>query len=242
MHKANTKKAAIAKQTKPAPKKAPTKQPKRALKTKKVKQVTKSTTPVLKSPSPSTFNLFNPRRAFGADVPNNKPNNIKPPSQMTNEELEQYNNLLPSTTLTDQWDEQLDRLDADLEAEEQTMSSEVEEYIHEHGETPTLWSSPAAIQYNIFNDDPQFEVSKRLIGPPGTIEEPTMVFSPKPYRIVGCVGTLEVPHPLGWFSMEGYLKHMCPSCGQIFQLTNNPDDCDFSYVDKVDNMKHFVGH
>lgn len=112
----------------------------------------------------------------------------------------------------------------------------------EFGESYASLVGPAQVQYNIFVEDPQFTVSKRLIGPPGTMEFPTMVYSPKPYRIVGCNGTVDNPHVIGWFSMEGYLKHMCPSCGQIFQLTNNPDDIDLTYTEKVDNMQHFLGH
>ena len=122
------------------------------------------------------------------------------------------------------------------------VNVEAENDAYDFTSNATNHIGPAAIQYNIFNEDTQFPVSKRLIGPPGTMEEPTMVFSPKPYRTVGCVGTVDNPHPLGWFSMEGYLKHMCPSCGQIFQLTNDSDECDFSYVDKVNNMSHFTGH
>jgi len=97
----------------------------------------------------------------------------------------------------------------------------------------------AETQYSIFNPDPQLTVSKRLVGPFGTMESPTKVFSPKPYRIVGCVGPHDNDHELMWFSMEGYLKHMCPHCGQIFQLTTNPDEVCTDYIPKVDNMAHF---
>eukprot|EP00461_Guttulinopsis_vulgaris_P001852 UN01853 len=114
--------------------------------------------------------------------------------------------------------------------------------VHEFGATETNHYGPAAVQYNIFNRDSEFPVTKRIIGVPGTMEEPTMVFSPKPYRIVGCVGTVEAPHPLGWFSMEGYLKHMCPNCGQIFQLTNDPEQQEDKYLEPRDNMAHFLGH
>jgi hypothetical protein len=220
-------------------KKAPVKQSKRTLKTKKA--ALKATAPPKQQQEinivNSALSLQIQRRRFGAG-----PNNLKLPTQLNNEEAEKYNTMLPSSSATEQWEEQLDRVQADVDADDASLSTEVEEYIQEHGATPNFWSSPAAVQYNIFNEDPQFEVSKRLIGPPGTMAEPTMVFSPKPYRIVGCVGTLQVPHPLSWFSMEGYLKHMCPDCGQIFQLTNNPDECDFSYTDKVDKMAHFTGH
>lgn len=193
--------------------KAPVKQPKRAIKTAKK---------VVKKP-------LKQLRGFA---------NLKTPDQLTPEELAKYNQAMPSSAITEGWEAQLDQLNNDVL--DQTLSTEVEEYLLEHGDTPNLWSAPAAVQYNIFRDDPQFEISKRLIGPAGTIEDPTMVFTPKPYRIVGCVGTLDNPHPLNWFSMEGYIKHLCPDCGQIFQLTNNPDDCDFSYNDKVDNMSHFA--
>jgi hypothetical protein len=217
---------------------------------KAVKKASKKVQPVKKvqkramktTAKPLQTSLFTPLRRKLSSSPNNGPNNIKFPHNLTYEDFENYNNSLPSTTLTEQWDEQLNRLDADIEADEASLSTDVEEHIQEHGDTLVTHQQPAQVQFNIFTEDPQFEVSKRLIGPPGTVEEPTMVFSPKPYRIVGCVGTLEDPHQLGWFSMEGYLKHMCPQCGQVFQLTNNPDECDFSYVEKVDNMKHFVGH
>ena len=208
-----------------APKAAVKKTAKRGVKTAAKKIVKKAAAPVILNAS------FQPRRRFGAG-----PNNLQTPNQMSKEDAEKYNQMMPSSTATEQWEQQLESLNADVNV---TMSTEVEEYLAEHGDTPVLWGSPAAVQYNIFKVDPQFEISKRLIGPPGTIEEPTMVFSPKPYRIVGCVGTLDNPHPLGWFSMEGYLKHMCPDCGQIFQLTNNPDECDFTFTDKVDNMAHF---
>lgn len=98
----------------------------------------------------------------------------------------------------------------------------------------------AMTQYSIFNPDPQLTVSKRLVGPFGTMESPTKVFSPKPYRIVGCVGPHDNDHELMWFSMEGYLKHMCPHCGQIFQLTTNPDEVCTDYIPKVDNMAHIA--
>ncbi len=103
--------------------------------------------------------------------------------------------------------------------------------------------SPAAIQYSIFNADPQFLISKRLIGPFGTIAKPTMVFSPKPYRIVGCVGPHGEPHTLGYFAIEGFLKHACPECGQVFQLTNNPDECCWDYLpqkSEAENMAHLL--
>jgi len=234
MHTKQAKKAAVSKKvTKPA-----LKQQKRSIKTKK-STLRQTTAGVVDVDNVTILNksLRTQRRRFGAG-----PNNLKLPTQLNNEEAEKYNTMLPSSSATEQWEEQLDRVQADVDADDASLSTEVEEYIQEHGATPNFWSSPAAVQYNIFNEDPQFEVSKRLIGPPGTMAEPTMVFSPKPYRIVGCVGTLQVPHPLSWFSMEGYLKHMCPDCGQIFQLTNNPDECDFSYTDKVDKMAHFTGH
>jgi len=105
------------------------------------------------------------------------------------------------------------------------------------------WDSPAAAQYSILNrDDTQFLVSKRLIGPFGTLSKPTMVYSPKPYRIVGCTGPHEQQHALVWFAMEGYLKHGCPHCGQIFQLTNNPDECNFDYTPKHPMPDATEGH
>lgn len=144
---------------------------------------------------------------------------------------------LPSTFSILEWEQKLESLRREQESNVTPGQLRFED---EHGETAPMYTGPAHVQYNIFNEDPQFPVSKRLIGPEGTVEEPTFVFSPKPYRIVGCTGPVEDPHPLYWFSMEGYLKHMCPACGQIFLLTADADDCDFSYVDKVDNMKHFA--
>lgn len=114
------------------------------------------------------------------------------------------------------------------------------QFLEEHQVSPYTGLGPAQVQYNIFNEDPQFAIQKRLVGPFGTIDQPTMVFSPKPYRIVGCNGPHHDPHAIGWFVMEGYLKHMCPECGQMFQLTNNPDDVCTDYIDRVDPDKHFL--
>lgn len=153
---------------------------------------------------------------------------------------EEFKKKFPTEESLAAWEDAVEKLDGVSQVVPTSVL--MENKIQEFNESDTNHFGPAALQYNIFNEDTQFPVSKRLIGPPGTMEEPTMVFSPKPYRTVGCVGTVDNPHPLGWFSMEGYLKHMCPSCGQIFQLTNDPDECDFSYVDKVNNMTHFTGH
>lgn len=103
--------------------------------------------------------------------------------------------------------------------------------------------TPAGIQYNIFNPDPTFLMHKRMISPFGTIVKPAMIYSPKPYRIVGCAGPYEDPHTVGFFAMEGYLKHACPECGQVFQLTTNPDEVCWDYLpvkSDEDKMKHFL--
>lgn len=108
-------------------------------------------------------------------------------------------------------------------------------------EYPTF--TPAGIQYNIFNPEPTFLMTKRMISPFGTIVKPAMIYSPKPYRIVGCAGPYEEPHTVGFFAMEGYLKHACPECGQVFQLTTNPDEVTWDYLpvrSDEDRMKHFL--
>jgi phage FluMu protein Com len=44
----------------------------------------------------------------------------------------------------------------------------------------------------------------------------------------------------GWMVLEGYLKHMCPTCGQIFQLTNNAEEIDLRFLEKGDHDAHIV--
>lgn len=103
--------------------------------------------------------------------------------------------------------------------------------------------NPAPVQYNLMNEDPEFYVSKRQIGPFGTMEEPTMVFSPKPFRIVGCVGNYDSAHELLFFVMQGYMKHACPSCGQIFQLTDDPSEMNTEFLphrSEKERMAHLL--
>ena len=101
------------------------------------------------------------------------------------------------------------------------------------------------MQYNLLNDDPQFLTSKRMIGPFGTVAKPAMIFSPKPYRIIGCAGPHDMAHSIGYFALEGYLKHACPDCGQVFQLTADPDEVCWDFIPKLsehDSIAHHTGH
>jgi hypothetical protein len=59
------------------------------------------------------------------------------------------------------------------------------------------------------------------IQPFGTVEYPALIFSEFDSRIVGCVGGLEVHHPLLWFTISGNKKHVCEVCGQVYQLVND---------------------
>ena len=59
----------------------------------------------------------------------------------------------------------------------------------------------------------------QLEGEFGSLDNPKMVPSAFPSRIVGCVGSGDRVHDVVWFDCEFGPKHMCTSCGQIFQLT-----------------------
>lgn len=113
----------------------------------------------------------------------------------------------------------------------------------EDGSDVLVHSRPAVVQYDFANEDPEFYTSKRLIGPFGTVEEPTMVFSPKPFRIVGCVGDYERSHGLMFMVLQGYMKHACRKCGQVFQLTDDPSEQITEYLPKQteeEKMAHML--
>lgn len=59
-------------------------------------------------------------------------------------------------------------------------------------------------------------------GPAGTFENPVIIVSANPERIVGCVGQGETLHSLMWFNAQtDGPKHMCQQCGQFFQVKSS---------------------
>lgn len=66
-----------------------------------------------------------------------------------------------------------------------------------------------------------------LIGPFGTLKNPSIVLSALDHRIVGCIGGAGYAHRLLWFVLNKGKKHVCKECGQVFKLeTADSDDVD----------------
>eukprot|EP00456_Euglypha_rotunda_P023564 TRINITY_DN1952_c0_g1_i1.p1 TRINITY_DN1952_c0_g1~~TRINITY_DN1952_c0_g1_i1.p1 ORF type:complete len:178 (-),score=12.26 TRINITY_DN1952_c0_g1_i1:131-664(-) len=57
-----------------------------------------------------------------------------------------------------------------------------------------------------------------IIGPFGTIEKPTVLYSHLERRMVGCHGGGELEHETLWMAIKQGPKHVCVECGQVFQL------------------------
>ena len=59
-----------------------------------------------------------------------------------------------------------------------------------------------------------------LFGARGTVENPTIIESVFPSRIVGCFGSAETQqHDLLWHVVRHERPSVCLECGQVFALT-----------------------
>jgi hypothetical protein len=66
-----------------------------------------------------------------------------------------------------------------------------------------------------------YEGDAILTGKFGTLEEPTIVHSWFPSRIVGCQGSAEHPHDILWHEVRRGRDTVCLECGQVFRLRPN---------------------
>ena len=59
------------------------------------------------------------------------------------------------------------------------------------------------------------------VQPFGTMARPSVIYSGKKKRIVGCLGGGQYAHRLQWFQLKEGRKHVCSQCGQVFLLIND---------------------
>lgn len=95
------------------------------------------------------------------------------------------------------------------------------------GEFPSNWDQATGREWEELvaeaaNED-RYELTS-LVGPFGTMQNPTVVLSAFNSRIVGCVGGSGRPHQLLWFSLKSGKKHICRECGQVFVLDGADND------------------
>ncbi|KAG8835219.1 Cytochrome c oxidase subunit 4 [Serendipita sp. 399] len=64
-----------------------------------------------------------------------------------------------------------------------------------------------------------FNTGPLLMSKPGTLEDPTIVYSYSEERIVGCTGYPAESHDLVWISTNNQKEHnRCPECGNVFKM------------------------
>ena len=66
-----------------------------------------------------------------------------------------------------------------------------------------------------------YEGDAILTGKFGTLEEPAIVHSWFPSRIVGCQGSADHPHDILWHEVRRGRDTVCLECGQVFRLRPN---------------------
>jgi len=63
-----------------------------------------------------------------------------------------------------------------------------------------------------------------IVGPFGTVSQPTLISSTMSSRFVGCTGGEgHKSHEILWMNLKAGPKHACSQCGQIFLLVSGHD-------------------